>query len=101
MVCHGRSLVGGQMLAFASPTEIGAMQHLWKRGGRTGIELAAVRLERALVVDLDLISGPSLPLALDWKCNIDLELVSQHTDGGSGQERQGEEGKLHLVRFGR
>jgi len=79
------------MSAFAS-------SRTWSQrwGERTGIELAAVRLESALVVDLDLVALLRLPLALNRQGHVDLEVSRQHTDGGGSQKRKGQERKLHL-----
>lgn len=71
------------------------------RAERTGIELLAVGLECALVVDLDFVALLCLAFALDRQCHVDLEVVGQDTDSGRGKQREREERKLHFGRCGR
>lgn len=99
MECHGRSLLEGSVLsALASRKEGGVGVLPSGRGEHTGIELAAIRLQCALVVNVDLVTALRLSVALDGQSHVDLELfLGQHANGGGGKEREGQEGELHLV----
>lgn len=67
------------------------------RAKRTGIELCASGLQRSAVVDADLVALLCLPLALDGRRDVDLELCigGKDTHGSRGEERQGQEDGLH------
>ena len=66
-------------------------------GSLTGIELLAIGLKRAPVMDVDRVTLVGLPLALDRERDFDLEIVrGQDTDGGRGEQRKRQENTLHL-----
>ena len=69
----------------------------WGEGSLTGIELLAVGLERAPVMDVNRVALLGFPLALDRERDVDLEVVrGQGADGGRGEQRKRQEDARHL-----
>lgn len=55
----------------------------------TSIELLAIGLKGAAVMDIDLVALASLAIALDGNGNVDAQLFSsQDANSGGGQQRQ-------------
>jgi len=67
------------------------------RRGLTGIELLAIGLESAPVMDVDGVAFLRLPFAFDRKGDIDLQVVrGQSANSSRGEQRKREEDTLHL-----